>query len=678
MEYTNAKFEINRNNMIEHFKEMMQTSNLFLVDIDKDEIYKKYLDSFPKEIKETYRTNPWHDCTVCRRFIQQYGNIIAIDENYNIISLFNFPTNDEYAEVMKSMDEYITSLPIISTFYSSKNELGVKENFEMMEDGTVEKHSHFYLQIPDTYICDGKKIDKYKSDDKANKEVLKGSLEKISIESVDTVIELIENNQLYRGDEWLNILRSFRTLLIQYNRTTNEEREKFLWKTSKSRNVALNRIKNHSIGVLLKDLTKGKDLEYAVKKYENIVAPTNYKRPQPLFTQAMLDAAEEKITELGYLESIPRRFAKLSDISINDILYANRNVKKDLKDNIFKELSKDAVNKPKKFDNVDEITINDFIEHILPTTIDIEVYFENKHCNNLVSLIAPINEDSKTMFKWDNNFSWAYNHNLADSMKQRVKAMGGDVDVDLRFSIQWNDTGIYNENDLDAHCTTPNGEEIYYHNMRSLVTDGWLDVDIINPQRNKVAVENIRFKHREDMVDGEYLFRVHQYTYRDGDDGFRAEIEFDGEIYSFDYPHTIRQDDYVDVAKVTFKDGKFSIDQLLNAKFSNKKEWNITTNNFIPVNLICYSPNHWDSSTATGNKHIFFMVKDCINDTRPNAWYNEYLNNELNEHRKVMEALGYKAKVEESEDQLSGIGFSLTKHDELIVKADNHIYKIKI
>ena len=131
---------------------------------------------------------------------------------------------------------------------------------------------------------------------------------------------------------------------------------------------------------------------------------------------------------------------------------------------------------------------------------------------------------------------------------------------------------------MDAHCTEPNGNEIYYSNKRSSRTGGWLDVDIIHPQRGKPAVENIQFKTRTKMDKGEYLFRVHQYTYRDGDNGFEAEIEFNNTIYKFDYPFKLNQGEYVEVAKVILhQDGHFELIRLLenSAEYVQKQSENI-------------------------------------------------------------------------------------------------------
>ena len=664
MEYSDFKFKKMQSQLQNYFDDYFSSEDfLFTLDCDVEEVWKLYLDSFPDEISGIYHEKPWHDCQRCHLWFRTMANVVMIDDDYKIRTIFDFETIPEYQEVFRTLDEFLKTKRIKNIFLHDDYSVGIFRSYADY-DGDFELNHHFYLDLPEKFHEDTENLASVLGDALTQRQLFEDTMNLISPDAVDTILELVYSNTLYRSIQWKDTLEGLRDVLDEFGQLdSNCDLNNWMWKKSATLPRNITHIKNTSVGTLLLDITKGVDLEQALKSYEKITAPTNYQRPKATYNEDMLEDAKSKIADLGYMDSLERRFAKLEDISINNVLFANRNVKAALGDGIFDELRKNVSRKVRNFNEISEISLDDFITNVLPHAQEISLYMSSRFKNNFVSLIAPLNEDAPSMFQWDNPYSWTYENNITDSpMKERVKQMGGDVDVDLRFSIQWND-GEWDENDLDAHSTEPDGNEIYFSHMKSKKTGGWLDVDIIHPEEGKTAVENIQYKDKKNMIEGEYLFRVHQYNYRGGDDGFKAEIEFDDMIFSFDYPSKLSHNEYVNVAKVELKDGNFTLTDLIdndNYYPGHSVHWNVAMNDFVPVSLICYSPNFWNGNEF-GNKHIFFMLKDCINDTNPSGWFNEYLNNELHPHRKVMEALSSMMRVEDSENQLSGIGFSLGK-----------------
>ena len=662
-----------------HFEQMTKdVPRLYTVDVDKDEMWNTYLDSFNPKDNPVFRERREHDCSCCRHFIKNIGNAVAIKDGV-VTTVWDFDVSGSaYEPVVKKMSEYVRAHKITEVYLTKFNTVGTQVSYESLPDGKVMSFNHFFLRLPQRFVFNNRgTIPEAVGQARDVRNVFKRSLDEISLDSIDTVLELINSNTLYRGAEWKRQLEEFRKYKVEYTPLDAEQKELFAWEKSAEAGVVIGKIRNHSIGVLLTDITNGVDLNNAVRSYEAIVAPANYKRPKAIFTQKMLDDAKNTITELGYLESLGRRYATLDDITVNNILFANKDSSQRISgaEDIFADMAKQVSKKPKKFDRVEEVSVKTFVDDILPTASEVDVYLENRHTSNLMSLIAPKVPDSKTMFKWNNNFSWAYSGNVTDSMKELVKEKGGKVDGDLRFSIQWNDMGNHTDNsDLDAHCLTPGKFEIYYGDRTDKVTRGQLDVDIINPS-GRVAVENITWANRRTMTDGEYKLYVHMFS-GNLQYGFRAEVEFDGNIYSFNYPNNVRNGETIMVATVTLKNGVFTIKEHLPSSTSSKEVWGVKTNDFIPASVICYSPNYWDEQKGIGNQHLFFMLKNCVNPEAPNGFYNEFLKPELVEHKRVFEALGSRMKVEDTPDQLSGVGFSLTQRNDIVVRVKGNTERV--
>ena len=675
-------FEDLRVALKKHVDEMMETYGLlYEVDLDKDSLWNTYLDVIPPEHNKIYKSRREYDCSTCRHFVKGIGNVVAIkkdsDGKFVIETVWDFITHDErWNNVVKFLSGYVRASCIKGVFKTDLKNIGVDKTPSYDENGNVIVWRHMSATITEKHMVHGASVASVKGDYASEHDVFKRSLDEITMDACRVVSELIAQDAIYRGAEYKHNVDGFMRCKTTYDKLTDRQKELYSWWfLSQEYHSPVARIRNSSIGTLLVGISEGEELNTAVAKYEAMVAPENYKRSKPIYTTKMLEEARKTITEMGYLDSLSRRFANADDITVNNILFRNSDTAKRMESDIFSSMGKRAKSTPKKFDKVSEIGIEKFISDVLPTATDVEVYLEARHFNNFCSLIAPSVSGSKNMFKWNNNFSWAYRGNLADSsLKQNVKNAGGRVDGVLRFSIQWNDLDGYDMNDMDAHCRTPLGE-IYYRHKHCC--GGELDVDIIHPVKNTPAVENITWAKMP--IDGTYTFFVNKFSDRGGMSGVRAEIEFDGHVYQYDCRDIKGK---YNIATVTVKGGRFiNIVHKTPTTETEREEWGVKSNTFVPVNVICFSPNYWDEQKGIGNKHYMFMLKGCVNPETPSAWYNEYLNSDLYpNHRKVMEAMGFTAHVEPTEDQLSGIGFSSTVRNDLIVKvkgATERVMKIK-
>ena len=719
----------------ESVKQILGSDKLFVVDLDGRKLFQTYLDSFPPGTNPIFVKRTEYDCACCKGFIRRMGIVVSIDADNTVHTIWETAARiaeEPFKTVSKALHDIVVAAAIDNKFLVTHKDtmFGAMQTVSVNEDGGIRTWDHFYMDpIPSRLRSTTK--DKDLGDYKTRAQILLRGLVELEPSAVQTVIELIANNSLYRGAEKQNLVVQFRNMQSMFLRLTDpRKKELFVWRNASDSTAFF---RSDVIGTLVEDLSctiqvrtddgdkfyvankviktengsirakellddwkDGKtkanhemieqednktlvivsvtsfepSLEAAVRSFETKVAPANYQRTTALVTQGMIKDAIKKLDDLGLRPALERRFAVTSDVSVNDVIWVNAGVSRAMRDSLTDMLMSAAHVKNVSVDEtkLENIHIEDFIKKIVPKSKMMEILFKGSHKPNLVSLTAPIHPNAKNLFNWTNGFAWSYTGNITDSIKEKVKAAGGKVEgVALRVSLSW-----FNLDDLDLHAEEPlQGKmtsHVFYANKRG-AGGGVLDVDM-NAGRGttRSPVENIVW---ENPKDGDYRIFVVNYSKReDNDVGFVVEVENDHKISQYHYPRKTGTGGNVDVVSMTLKNKKIikaEANPLMTTQGISQEVWGLKTEQYVKVNMLTLSPNYWGNNKV-GNKHYIFILDGAINPEATRGIYNEFLSPEFSPHRKAFELIGDKTLCSPTTEQLSGLGFSSTKSDNITVK----------
>lgn len=682
---------------------LTKTGKLFRSSLSGQKVWELYLNSFENDPVFRDPESSEHKCNLCNNFLRRYGNIVALDENNNIITLFDFTIKGEFSNTSLQLSRALKQERIESVFFETFNELnslnyekcsksnhtfrlGIDKNVKRYTKEEAEKYgvvkpnevrafNHLHLDLPTMFIdMSGKSIEAITGEYRDAKNVFQRAMEEISLDTLNLVKDLINQGSLLDGETHLYKIEQFIPLKYEYDLCSSKEKVNWCWVNSYKLPFA--KFKNELIGVLCTELAQGEELNKACQSWNKRVDPANYMKVTAPITKKQIEEAKKFVEDNGYVESFNRRFATIDDIKASEILHINTG-KGDIKTvSIFDGIKSTSTrHKRSEFDGVEEIAIDKFMKDILPGCTSVEALLMNNHEGNMVSLTTSNVENSKPIFKWNNNYSWTFNGNLAgkSQIKENVKSAGGKITGILRTSLQWNDEDTKGCVDFDLHCKTPDSE-ISFASKRCRYTKGWLDVDMMRPRT--IGIENITWQ--ENLKDGVYSFFVRNF---DGgsNKGFKVEIEFDGNVFNYHYNKPTTSKQIIKIATVKVTKGVMAIEHHLPESSSSRDIYGLETNQFQKVSLVCLTPNHWGDNNV-GNKHYLFMLDKCKSQVSIRSFHNENLIPELAAHRKVLEVLGNSSMIEPFDKQLSGLGFNATVRDEVILRlqgSHKRVVKVK-
>ena len=696
------------------FDKMCATGKLFRSSITGQQVWDLYLKSFNKDPIFRDPESSEHNCNLCNNFIRRYGNIVALDGDYNIITIFDVEVESEFKPVVKALSKELKSAKIQDVFFETYNELnslpyescnktqpiyklGVDKNhkrytkeeaekFGVVKPNEIKTFHHICLTLPTLFVDkSSKSVESIMGDYRDAKNVFQRAMETISLDTLMLVKDLINQGSLLDGTTHLYKIEQIIPLKKVYDLTTMSLTQRDNWCWVNSYQLPFAKFRNELIGVLCSELSEGEELNKACQSWNKRVDPANYMKAVAPITKKQIEEAKKFVEENGYEESFDRRFATLNDIKASEILHMNVGKSSVKSVSIFDGVKSTSTrHKRSEFDGIETVSIDKFMKDILPGCTSVEAFLTNSQEGNMVSLTTANVKESKPIFKWDNNYSWTFNGNLAgkSQIKEAVKSRGGGVEGVLRVSLSFPNT----TDDYDLHLTEPNNNTISFRNVRRVhPSSGVLDLDaqgVDGHQPSEKRVENIIYTDISKMLKGNYRVYINNYTGRGLHTSFDVEIEINGEITVLK-SKTNKQTNTVTVAEIVFNGTNFDIKpnefmEISESKSISKEIYGLDSNQFHKVNLVCLSPNHWDENNV-GNKHYFFMLEKAKSPISIRSFHNENLIPELAAHRKVLETLANQTMIISSNNQLSGLGFNSTVKDELIVKLQgSHKRTLKI
>jgi len=286
----------------EQFNLMSQTGKLFRVELTGQQIWDLYLSSFTKENDPVFRdpASSVHNCNHCKNFIRRYGNIVSVDENYNIVTMFDVVADEEFENTAKVLSAAIKSSKITEVFFETFNELNslpyescVKSNavfqlgvvsnpkrytkeeaekFGVVKPNEVRTFNHIHLFIDKAFVdASGNSVESLMGNYRDAKNVFQRAMETISLDTLKLVKDLINQGSLLDGITHLYKIEQVIPLKEEYDNLPASQRDNWCW--VKSYKLPFAKFRNELIGVLCAELSEGEEgIRYWKATAKNVAA----------------------------------------------------------------------------------------------------------------------------------------------------------------------------------------------------------------------------------------------------------------------------------------------------------------------------------------------------------------------------------------------------------------------
>lgn len=373
-----------------------ETEPKILFRTNTENMYKAYLGFFKEdEVRQHYT------CSACAHFFHRFANVVYVEDG-EIHSLYwdeNIIEDKFFKDMVRYFRTQVESGKIIYPFTAPSDAYYTDKSIDEYGYKSLGGFNHFYMPLYRKGIAH---VDKYRTEDAARDyygRAVKMIKTKWSDNVINTALNMAKSGDLKNKDSE-GTFKSF----IEVRDMAKNKSNAYLWELVYKYVNLLDHFNNSVEGSLLNDIDYGYPLKACVERFNEKMDPLNYMRPKSDPTSGNVAEAERIVAELGLVDSLKRKFCPLDECK-SFIWREETKPEKASTEGVFgsvktKDVKNNTVDTAYKSTNVKQVSLNYFINNVLPTVKSMMIeceYYAKYYFQYLTEAVA----GAKPILKYD-------------------------------------------------------------------------------------------------------------------------------------------------------------------------------------------------------------------------------------------------------------------------------------
>jgi hypothetical protein len=451
-----------RNSVREAFAAALTAGRLFTT--DASDLFGLYLDKLPGERQV-------HNCTACRRFVKDYGGLVAIDAAGRAIpAMWDVSAApDYYGVTVLTLRSAVRKARVTGPFMSREGVWGIPRTGEW---------SHFAVEPPASMkfrhgiLTPNQAMAAKREDFRTVATALADFTPAMLVEA----LRLLEAETLARSEHFIGPVKWLADLHAARSAAKDSRiRDNLLWRAVAAAPDGFCHPRASVVGSLLEDIAAGLAFADIKARFNAKLHPLQYQRPQAAPSAGNIAAAEKIVEQMGIAPSLERRFARLDELEAIWKPKAPHAAPKGA--GVFSHLqSKDAAESVAVDMPALTMTWAKFVATILPGAEAMQ--FAVPAHGSFIAFTSAANMDAPPILKWDredkrNPVAWYVYHNGSGASQWGLRVGWCKVNAACLPPSQWGDkpmpelgTGVVLVLDGAADTRSGQGNALFPETLR--------------------------------------------------------------------------------------------------------------------------------------------------------------------------------------------------------------------